>query len=130
MWILPVAHGFQVDIVEYQTRQVYPSRNSGEVTSTYNATTVVGQPAAAAPTFNTFMPELLSHPALNFNGNFTIATSVRGRPWHHGSPAANRVMGQSVKDRQNGEAHVTQAELYEDTALKIDLVVSDVGRPR
>ena len=49
---------------------------SGAVTSTYNAGTGVWTASGAIANVNTLLAGLTFTPALNFNSNFTIATSV------------------------------------------------------
>src|SRR4029077_14930163 len=49
---------------------------SGSVTSAYNATTGVWQASGAIADVNALLAGLTFTPALNYNSNFTIATSV------------------------------------------------------
>ena len=49
---------------------------AGAVTSTYNAVTGVWSASGATASVNTLLAGVMFSPALNFNGNFTLATSV------------------------------------------------------
>ena len=49
---------------------------SGAVTSTYNAGTGIWSASGAIANVNTLLAGLTFTPALNYNSNFTIATSV------------------------------------------------------
>ena len=102
---------------------------SGAVTSTYNAATGVWSASGAIADVNTLLAGLTFTPALNFNGNFTIATSVSD-----GVAAAitgsKAVTGIAVNDPPTA-TNLSAAETYtEDTPLNlIDIVVSDVDSP-
>ena len=102
---------------------------SGAVTSTYNAATGVWSASGAIADVNTLLAGLTFTPALNFNGNFTIATSVSD-----GVAAAitgsKAMTGIAVNDPPTA-TNLNAAETYtEDTPLNlIDIVVSDVDSP-
>ena len=102
---------------------------SGAVTSTYNAATGVWSASGAIADVNTLLAGLTFTPALNFNGNFTIATSVSD-----GVAAAitgsKAMTGIAVNDPPTA-TNLSAAETYtEDTPLNlIDIVVSDVDSP-
>ncbi len=99
---------------------------SGAVTSTYNAGTGVWSASGAIANVNTLLAGLTFAPALNFNANFTIATSVSD-----GVAAAitgsKAMTGTAVNDAPTA-TNLSAAESYtEDTALNLtDIVISDV----
>jgi Ca2+-binding RTX toxin-like protein len=79
---------------------------SGAVTSTYNATTGVWTASGATANVNTLLAALTFTPAANFNGNFTIATSVSDgiAPAIVGSKAFT---GTAVNDAPTGSVTIT-----------------------
>ncbi|MCX5728622.1 MAG: Ig-like domain-containing protein, partial [Nitrospirae bacterium] len=99
---------------------------SGAVTSTYNAGTGVWTATGAIADVNTLLAGVTFTPTLNFNSNFTIATSVSD-----GEAAAitgsKTMTGIAVNDAPTA-TNLSAAETYtEDTALDlIDIVASDV----
>jgi hypothetical protein len=99
---------------------------SGAVTSTYNAATGVWTATGAVADVNTLLANVTFTPTLNFNGNFTIATSASDGVAAEltGSKA---VTGTAVNDAPTA-TNLSAAETYtEDTSLNlIDIVVSDV----
>ena len=99
---------------------------SGAVTSTYNAGTGVWTASGAIADVNALLAGVTFTPAANFNGNFTIATSVSDgvAPAITGSKAFT---GIAVNDAPTA-TNLSAAETYtEDTPLNlIDIVVSDV----
>src|SRR3989449_922195 len=99
---------------------------SGAVTSTYNAGTGVWSASGAIADVNALLAGVTFNPALNFNSNFTIATSVSDGV----APAITGVKamtGTSVNDAPTA-TNLSAAETYtEDTALNlINIVASDV----
>src|SRR5438874_137881 len=99
---------------------------SGAVTSTYNAGTGVWSASGAIADVNALLAGVTFNPALNFNSNFTIATSVSDGV----APAITGVKvmtGTPVNDAPTA-TNLSAAETYtEDTALNlIDIVASDV----
>ena len=96
------------------------------MTSTYNAGTGVWTASGAIANVNTLLAGLTFTPAANFNGNFTIATSVSDgvAPAITGSKA---MTGIAVNDAPTA-TNLSAAESYtEDTPLNLtDIVVSDV----
>ena len=103
--------------------------SSGAVTSTYVAGTGVWNASGAIADVNALLAGLTFTPALNFNGNFTIATSVSDgvAPAITGSKA---MTGVAVNDPPTA-TNLSAAETYtEDTPLNLtDIVVSDVDSP-
>ena len=99
---------------------------SGAVTSTYNAGTGVWTASGAIADVNTLLAALTFTPALNFNSNFTIATSVSDGV---AAPITGSkvITGTAVNDAPTA-TNLSAAETYtEDTALNLtDIVVSDV----
>ena len=99
---------------------------SGLVTSTYNAGTGVWTASGALADVNALLAGVSFTPTLNFNSNFTIATSVSD-----GVAAAitgsKTMTGIAVNDAPTA-SNLSAAETYtEDTALNlIDIVASDV----
>jgi hypothetical protein len=99
---------------------------SGAVTSTYNSATGIWTANGAIADVNALLANVTFTPTLNFNGSFTIATSVSD-----GTAAAitgTKVMtGTPVNDAPTA-TNLNAAETYtEDTSLNlIDIVVSDV----
>ena len=99
---------------------------SGAVTSTYNAGTGVWTASGALADVNALLAGVTFTPALNFNSNFTIATSISDGV----APAVTGVKamtGTPVNDAPTA-TNLSAAETYtEDTALNlIDIVASDV----
>src|SRR3989449_1035007 len=98
---------------------------SGAVTSTYNAGTGVWSASGAIADVNTLLAGVSFTPTLNYNSNFTIATSVSdGVAAVTGS---KNMTGTPVNDAPTA-TNLSAAESYtEDTALTLtDIVVSDV----
>ncbi len=99
---------------------------SGSVTSTYNSGTGVWSASGAIASVNTLLHNLTFTPAANFNGSFSIATSVSD-----GIAAAvtgsKAMTGTAVNDAPQA-TNLSAAETYtEDTPLDlINIVVSDV----
>src|SRR5439155_1312278 len=99
---------------------------SGAVTSTYNSGTGVWTASGAIANVNTLLAGVAFNPALNFNANFTIATSVSD-----GVAAAvtgsKAMTGIAVNDPPEA-TNLSAPETYtEDTPLNLtDIVVSDV----
>ena len=98
---------------------------SGAVTSTYNAATGVWTASGAIADVNALLAGLTLTPAANFNGSFSIATSVSDgvAPAITGSKAFT---GIAVNDAPTA-TNLSTAETYtEDTPLNlVDIVVSD-----
>ena len=95
------------------------------MTSTYNAGTGVWTASGAIADVNALLAGVTFTPAANFNGNFTIATSVSdGVGRITGSKA---LTGTAVNDAPTA-TNLSAAESYtEDTPLNLtDIVVSDV----
>ena len=104
--------------------------NSGAVTSTYNAGTGVWTASGAIADVDTLLAGLTFTPALNFNSNFTIATSVSDNV----APAITGVRtmtGIAVNDAPTA-TNLSAAETYtEDTPLHLtDIVIIDVDSAR
>ena len=101
---------------------------SGAVTSTYNAGTGVWTASGAIANVNTLLAGLTFTPALNFDSNFTIATSVSD-----GVTAVTGVKSMTGTALNNAPlaTNLSAAESYtEDTPLNlIDIVASDVDLP-
>ena len=99
---------------------------SGAVTSTYNAATGVWTASGAIAAVNALLAGVTLTPALNFNGSFSIATSVSDgvAPAITGSKAFT---GIAVNDAPTA-TNLSTAETYtENTPLNlVDIVVSDV----
>ena len=99
---------------------------SGTVTSTYSAATGVWSASGAKASVNTLLAALTFTPTANFNGNFTIATSVSDgvAPAVTGSKAFT---GTAVNDAPTA-TNLSAAETYtEDTAKNlVDIVVTDI----
>ena len=99
---------------------------SGAVTSTYNAGTGVWSASGAIANVNTLLAGLTFTPALNYNSNFTIATSVNDgvAPPITGTKT---MTGTAVNDAPTA-SNLSAAETYtEDTPLNLtNIVVSDV----
>jgi Ca2+-binding RTX toxin-like protein len=99
---------------------------SGAVTSTYNAATGVWSASGAVADVNALLAGVTFNPAANFNGNFTVATSVSDgvSPAVIGSKAFT---GIAVNDAPTA-TNLNAAESYtEDTARNlVDIVISDV----
>ena len=99
---------------------------SGAVTSTYNAATGVWTASGAIANVNALLAGLTLTPAANFNGSFSIATSISDgvAPAITGSKAFT---GIAVNDAPTA-TNLSAAETYtEDTPLNlVDIVVSDV----
>ena len=99
---------------------------SGAVTSTYNAGTGVWTASGALADVNTLLAGVTFTPALNFNSNFTIATSVSDGV---AAPitGSKTMTGTPVNDAPTA-TNLSAAETYtEDTPLNLtDIVVSDV----
>ena len=99
---------------------------SGAVTSTYNAGSGVWTASGAIADVNSLLAGVTFNPALNFNANFNIATSISDgvAPAITGSKA---MTGTPVNDAPTA-TNLSAAESYtEDTALNLtDIVVSDV----
>ena len=98
---------------------------SGVVTSTYIAGTGVWTASGAIAGVNALLAGVTFSPAANFNGNFSIATSVSD-----GAPAITGIKaftGTAVNDAPTA-TNLSAAESYtEDTPLNLtDIVVSDV----
>jgi hypothetical protein len=99
---------------------------SGTVTSTYNAGTGVWSATGALADVNSLLAGLTFTPSLNFNGNFSIATSV-----DDGVAApltgSKAMTGTAVNDAPTA-TNLGAAEIYtEDTALNLtNIVISDV----
>ena len=99
---------------------------SGSVTSTYNAGTGVWSASGAIADVNTLLAGLTFTPSLNYNSDFTIATSV-----DDGVAApitgTKTMTGTAVNDAPTA-SNLNAAETYtEDTPLNLtDIVVSDV----
>ena len=96
------------------------------MTSTYNAGTGVWSASGAIADVNTLLAGLTFTPALNYNSNFTIATSVDDGV----APAitgTKTMTGNAVNDAPTA-SNLSAAETYtEDTPLNLtDIVVSDV----
>jgi len=99
--------------------------SSGFVTSTYNAGTGLWTASGAIADVNVLLAGLTFTPVLNFNSNFTIATSVSdGVTTIGGSKSMTAI---AVNDAPTA-TNLNAAESYtEDTALNlIDIAVSDV----
>ncbi|MFK7732564.1 MAG: beta strand repeat-containing protein, partial [Pseudomonadales bacterium] len=99
---------------------------SGAVTSTYNAGSGVWTASGAVADVNTLLAGVTYTPTLNYNSNFTIATSVSDGV----APAVTgtkNVTGTAVNDAPTA-TNLNAAEAYtEDTPLDlIDIVVSDI----
>ena len=88
--------------------------NSGAVTSSYDAATGIWSASGATANVNTLLAGVTFTPAQNFNGSFTIATSVSDglAPAVTGSKS---VSGTAVNDAPVGVADVLAAT--EDTAI-------------
>ena len=99
---------------------------SGTVTSTYNASTGVWTATGATADVNVLLAGVTFTPALNFNGSFSIATSVSDgiNPAATGSKS---MTGVAVNDPPTA-TNLSTAETYtEDTPLNlVDIVASDV----
>ena len=99
---------------------------SGAVTSTYNGATGVWTASGAIANVNALLAGLTLTPAANFNGSFSIATSISDgvAPAITGSKAFT---GIAVNDAPTA-TNLSTAETYtEDTPLNlVDIVVSDV----
>ncbi len=99
---------------------------SGAVTSAYDAVTGVWSASGAVADINTLLAGVTFNPAANFNGNFTVATSVSDgvSPAITGSKAFT---GIAVNDAPTA-TNLNAAESYtEDTARNlVDIVISDV----
>src|SRR5438132_479239 len=99
---------------------------SNAVTSTYNAGTGVWSASGAIANVNALLAGVTFNPALNFNSNFTIATSISDVA----SPATTAIKTNtlSLHDALPISTNLSAAETYtEDTALNlIDIVASDV----
>jgi Ca2+-binding RTX toxin-like protein len=99
---------------------------SGTVTSTYNVTTGVWTASGAKANVNTLLAALTFTPAANFNGNFSIATSVSD-----GVAAAitgsKAFTGTAVNDAPTA-TNLSAAEAYtEDTAKNlVGILVADI----
>jgi Ca2+-binding RTX toxin-like protein len=102
---------------------------SGVVTSSYNATTGVWSASGAVANVNTLLAGVTFNPAANFNGNFTIATSVSdgASPAITGSKAFT---GISVIDAPTA-TNLSAAESYaEDTVKNLtDIVITATDSP-
>ena len=102
---------------------------SGAVTSTYNPATGVWSASGAIADVNALLAGVTFTPTANFNGNFTVATSVSDgvAPAITGSKAFT---GTPVNDAPTA-THLGTAETYtEDTPLNLtDIVVADVDSP-
>src|SRR6185312_1006782 len=100
--------------------------SSGAVTSTYNAVTGVWTASGAIADVNALLAGVTFTPAANFNGNFTVATSVSDgvAPAITGNKAFT---GTAVNDAPTA-TNLSAAESYtENTPLNLtDIVVSDV----
>ncbi len=99
---------------------------SGSVTSTYDAATGIWSASGAIADVNTLLAGLTFNPALNYNSDFTIATSVDDGV----APAVTgtkNVTGTAVNDAPTA-TNLSAAETYtEDAPLDLaDIVVSDV----
>ena len=99
---------------------------SGAVTSTYNGGTGVWSASGAIADVNTLLAGLTFTPALNYNSNFTIATSVDDGVAAPITGAKN-MTGTAVNDAPTA-SNLSTAESYtEDTPLDLaNIVVSDV----
>jgi Ca2+-binding RTX toxin-like protein len=99
---------------------------SGAVTSTYNAATGVWTASGAIANVNVLLAGLTLTPAANFNGSFSIATSISDgvAPAITGSKAFTGIAVNAPPTATN----LSAAESYtEDTPLNlVDIVVSDV----
>src|SRR5439155_633551 len=98
---------------------------AGAVTSTYVAGTGVWTASGAIADVNTLLAGLTFNPALNFNANFSIATSESDSAL---SVIGNKaITGIAVNDPPTA-TNLSAPETYtEDTALNLtDIVVSDV----
>src|SRR5439155_23741178 len=98
---------------------------AGAVTSTYVAGTGVWTASGAIADVNTLLAGVTFNPTLNFNANFSIATSVSDGAL---SVIGNKAMtGIAVNDPPTA-TNLSAPETYtEDTALNLtDIVVSDV----
>jgi hypothetical protein len=99
---------------------------SGAVTSSYTPGTGVWSASGAVADVNTLLAGVSFNPALNFNGSFTLATSVSDgvAPAVTGSKAFT---GIAVNDAPTA-SNLSAAESYtEDTTLNlIDIVAADV----
>ena len=96
------------------------------MTSTYNSGTGVWSASGAIADVNTLLAGLTFTPALNYNSNFTIATSVRRRrsAGNHRYKDHDRHRGQR---RADGEQSSAPETFTEDTPLNLtNIVVSDV----
>jgi serralysin len=102
---------------------------SGAVTSTYDAATGVWSASGAVTDVNALLAGVTFNPATNFNGNFTVATSISDgiSPAITGSKAFT---GLGVNDAPIA-TNLSAAESYtEDTARNlVDIVISDVDSP-
>ncbi len=99
---------------------------SGSVTSTYNAGTGVWSASGAITDVNTLLAALTFTPSLNYNSDFTIATSVDDGVAPPITGTKN-MTGTAVNDAPTA-SNLNAAETYtEDTPLNLtDIVVSDV----
>jgi len=99
---------------------------SGVVTSTYNAATGVWTASGAIADVNTLLAGLTFTPALNYNSDFTIATSVDDGL----APAltgTKNITGTAVNDVPTASNLSADESYTEDTPLNLtDIVVSDV----
>src|SRR5437660_1259359 len=99
---------------------------SGAVTSTYNVGTGVWSASGAIADVNALLAGVTFNPALNFNSNFTIATSISDGA----APAITEIRRTHVSTAVTWPTPtpLTAAKTYtEDTALNlIDIVASDV----
>ena len=98
---------------------------SGAVTSTYVPATGVWTAAGAIANVNVLLAGLTFTPAVNFNGSFTIATSVSdGAASVSGSKA---ISGVAVNDPPSASNLNVGETFTEDTALNlVDIVAADV----
>ena len=98
---------------------------SGAVTSTYTAATGVWTASGAIADVNALLAGVAFTPAANFNGSFTIATSVSDgvAPAITGTKAFTNIAATAAPTATN----LSAAESYtEDTPLNLtDIVVSD-----
>ncbi|TAN70813.1 MAG: hypothetical protein EPN17_04030 [Methylobacter sp.] len=99
---------------------------SNAVTSTYNAGTGIWTASGATADVNTLLAGLSFSPAANFNGNFTINTSISDGA---ATPVtgSKSFTGTAVNDIPTATALNTAETYTEDTSLNLtDIVASDV----
>jgi hypothetical protein len=100
---------------------------SGAITSTYNAAAGIWTALGPIANVNALLASVTFNPALNFNSNFAITTSVSDGV--AGPVVGSKTMTGLAVDDAPTATNLSAAETYtEDTALNlIDIVVSDVA---